>query len=318
MPIHLYWGDDASARERAAQELIDAVVKPAWISLNLSRLDGSNAEQASQALTEARTAAFGNGGRVVLLQRSPFCERCPSDLAEQLEAALPLIPESSHLMLVSIGKPDARLKTTKALRKVATEKKFQLPAIWDGAGQVELVQHTAKKLELSLERDATHLLAETIGSNSTRLANELEKLGLYCGNAAINAKAVEALAGPAQQNALAIGETLLNGDLGAALKQIDELLASNEPALRLLASLTNQLRGWLWVTLLNKQGEQDVAVIAKAAGIGNPKRIYVMRKQLRGASTPHLLQLLRKLLNAEAALKLGVKPEDAFREAFIG
>ena len=318
MPIHLYWGDDASARERAVQELIDAVVEPAWVSLNLSRLDGSSAEQASQALTEARTAAFGSGGRLVLLQRSPFCERCPSDLAEQLDAALPLIPESSHLLLVSGNKPDARLKTTKALRKAATEKSFQLPAIWDGAGQVELVQRTAKELGLSLEREAAQLLAETIGSNSTRLASELEKLSLYCGDAAINAKAVAALAGPAQQNALAIGETLLRGDLGAALQQIDELLASNEPALRLVASLTSQLRGWLWVSLLSQQGEHDPAVIAKAAGIGNPKRIYVMRKQLQGTKPQRLLKLLQRLLEVEAALKLGTKPEDAFREGFIG
>ena len=318
MPIHLYWGDDASARERAVQELIDAVVEPDWISLNLSRLDGNSSEQASQALIEARTAAFGSGGRLVMLQRSPFCERCPSDLAEQLEAALPLIPESSHLLLVSAGKPDARLKTTKALRKVATEKKFQLPAIWDGAGQVELVQRTAQDLGLSLERDAAQLLAETIGSNSTRLASELEKLSLYCGEAAINAKAVSALAGPAQQNALSIGETLLRGDLGAALQQINELLASNEPALRLVASLISQLRGWLWVSLLGQQGEHDPAVIAKAAGIGNPKRIYVMRKQLQGIKPKRLLQLLRRLLEVEAALKLGTKPEDAFREGFIG
>ena len=318
MPIHLYWGDDASARERAVQELIDAVVEPAWISLNLSRLDGSSAEQASQALTEARTAAFGSGGRLVLLQRSPFCERCPSELAEQLEGALTLIPESSHLLLVSAGKPDARLKTTKALRKIATEKKFQLPAIWDGAGQVELVQRTAQDLGLSLEREAAQLLAETIGSNSTRLASELEKLSLYCGEAAIDAKAVSALAGPAQQNALSIGETLLRGDLGAALQQINELLASNEPALRLVATLTSQLRGWLWVSLLGQQGEHDPAVIAKAAGIGNPKRIYVMRKQLQGTKPKRLLQLLRRLLEVEAALKLGTKPEDAFREGFIG
>ena len=100
MPIHLYWGDDATARERAVQELIDQVIEPAWVSLNLSRLDGSSADQAAQALNEARTAPFGGGGRIVLLQRSPFCERCPAELAEQLEAALPLIPEQSHLVLV--------------------------------------------------------------------------------------------------------------------------------------------------------------------------------------------------------------------------
>ena len=59
-------------------------------------------------------------------------------------------------------------------------------------------------------------------------------------------------------------------------------------------------------------------MIAKAAGIGNPKRIYVMRKQLQGTKPQRLLKLLQRLLEVEAALKLGTKPEDAFREGFIG
>ncbi|NBV58681.1 MAG: DNA polymerase III subunit delta, partial [Synechococcaceae bacterium WB4_2_0811] len=75
--------------------------------------------------------------------------------------------------------------------------------------------------------------------------------------------------------------------------------------------------GWLWVSLLDRQGEQDVAVIAKAAGIGNPKRIYVMRKQLRGRKPDALLKLLARLLEVEAALKLGANPSDAFRDGFL-
>ena len=63
MPIHLYWGDDATARERAVQELIDQVIEPAWVSLNVSRLDGSSTDQAAQALNEARTTSFGGQKR---------------------------------------------------------------------------------------------------------------------------------------------------------------------------------------------------------------------------------------------------------------
>ena len=181
----------------------------------------------------------------MLLQRSPFCERCPAELAEQLESALPLIPEQSHLVLVSTGKPDARLRSTKALRKVAEEKKFPLPAIWDGAGLIELVQRSAAAAQLQLEPAAAELLADTIGNDSSRLAGELEKLALYCGEKGVDVAAVKALAGPAQQNALAVGEALLAGDVGGALTQIDGLMAANEPPLCLVASLVSQLRGWL-------------------------------------------------------------------------
>ena len=119
MPIHLYWGDDQAALDRAIQSLINQVVDPAWQSLNLSRLDGTNSAEAGQALSEARTPPLGAGDRLVLLQNSPFCSTCPNELAAQLEPCLNLIPANCHLLLSSSSKPDARLKSSKALKAVA-------------------------------------------------------------------------------------------------------------------------------------------------------------------------------------------------------
>ena len=53
-------------------------------------------------------------------------------------------------------------------------------------------------------------------------------------------------------------------------------------------------------------------------GIGNPKRIYVMRKQLQGRSPERCLNLLGRLLDVEAALKRGAQPGDAFRDGLLG
>ena len=323
MPIHLYWGEDEAARSRAVDGLVGQLVDPAWASINLSRLDGNDSSQALQALEDARTPPFGAGARLVLLQRSPFCSPGPAELAERLEASLTLIPETCHLVLVSPGKPDARLRSTKALRKVAEEKSFLLPAIWDGEGQVDLVQRTATELGLRLEPAAAEALAEAIGSDSARLASELEKLALHATApesgppAPITAAAVEALVGGRSTSALAVGEALLAGQGAEAIARADALLAANEPALRIVAALTSQIRGWLWVSLLEQQGEQDTAVVAKAAGIANPKRIYVMRKQLRGRRPDQLLTLLTQVLEVEAALKRGAEPGEAFRDGFL-
>jgi len=317
MPIHLYWGDDEATRNRAVEALIEQVSDPAWRSINVSRLDGADAAQAARALEEARTPPFGAGDRVVLLQRSPFGGVCPAELGAQLESALELIPPNCHLLLVSPGKPDARLKLTKALKAVASERSFPLPAVWDGAGQLELVQNTAAALGLSLTPGAAEALAEAVGSDSARLASELEKLGLYKGSAPIDKGAVEALVGAHATTSLQVGDALLAGHLGEAIALLDALIEANEPALRVVASLCSQIRGWLWVSLLERQGEQDVAVIAKAAGIGNPKRIYVMRKQIRGRPPERFLALLSQLLEVEAALKRGSNPGDAFRDGFL-
>ena len=330
MPVHLLWGDDEAARSRAVESLISQRTDPAWQSINLARLDGSDSNQAAQALEEARTPPFGSGDRVVVLQRSPFCNQCPAELAEQLESTLPLIADNCHLVLVNAGKPDARLRTTKALQKLVKsgevkETSFQLPAIWDGAGQIELVQRTARELGLTLDHAAADALSEAIGSDSARLASELEKLALYVGaqpggqqpQPPITATAVQALISSQATNALQVGDALLAGQPAEAVALVDALLAANEPALRIVATLCGQIRGWLWVSLLDQQAESDVNAIAKAAGIGNPKRIYVMRKQIRGRKPARFLALLRQLLEVEAALKRGNDPGDAFRDGFL-
>jgi DNA polymerase-3 subunit delta len=316
MPIHLYWGDDAAARGRAVEQLVERVLDPAWGAMNLSRLDGQDGEQARRALEEARTPPLGAGERVVVLQRSPFCSACPPALAEALEACLPSIAEHTHLVLVSEGKPDARLRTTKALRAVAEERGFPLPASWDGAGQLELVRSVAKELGLTLEDQAADALAQAIGSDSTRLASELEKLRIY-GGERITAAAVSALVEGRSSTSLAVGEALLASRPAEAIALVDALLATGEPALRIVASLCSQIRGWLWVALLEARGERDVATIAKAAGIGNPKRVYVLRKQVRGVGSDHLLALLRQLLEVEASLKRGADPAETFREVWL-
>ncbi|SBO44043.1 DNA polymerase III subunit delta [Cyanobium sp. NIES-981] len=327
MPIHLLWGDDEAARGRRVEALIAELVDPAWAAINLSRLDGQDAAQAARALEEARTPPFGGGARLVLLQRSPFCNQCPAELAESFEATLPLIPPSCHLLLVHAAKPDGRLRTTKALQKLvkageAEEQAFQLPAIWDGAGQVELVHRTARELGLQLEPGAAEALSEAIGNDSARLASELEKLQLFGRGPGgtggpISVAAVQALVGGHSTSALAVGDALLEGEPVTAIALVESLLEQGEPALRIVASLTSQIRGWLWVALLDQRGEQDVAVIAKAAGIGNPKRIYVMRKQIRGRPAGRFLTLLSQLLDVEAALKRGADPGDAFRDGFL-
>ncbi|MFM9104248.1 MAG: DNA polymerase III subunit delta [Cyanobium sp.] len=290
MPIHLYWGDDEAARQRAVETLVETLLDPAWAAINLSRLGWVVSIEAARALEEARTPPFAGGARVVVLQRSPFTGACGSELAGRLEASLELIPDNCHLVLVSPGKPDARLRTTKALRGKAEERSFSLPAVWDGGGQLELVERTARELGLRLEPAAAEALAEAIGSDSARLASELEKLALFAAG---------------------------GGDQRSGAQPAPITLAANEPALRIVAALSSQVRGWLWVALLERQGEQDVAVIAKAAGIGNPKRIYVMRKQLRGRSPDRLLTLLGQVLEVEVALKRGADPGDAFRDGFL-
>ena len=114
-----------------------------------------------------------------------------------------------------------------------------------------------------------------------------------------------------------LAHTLLIDNKGEGIARIDALLDSGEPALKIVSTLSGQVRGWLWVSLLETEGERDVGIIAKAAGINNPKRIYIMRKQLIGKEPKIILALLSNLLEIEAALKKGTPPKYAFRDGLF-
>ena len=333
MPIHLIWGDDYEASNREIEDIIQTVIDPLWKSFNYSQLDGNDPKQNFRALEEVQSSPFGNGGRIVLIRRSPFCNGCSIELASKLEQAIQLIPDNTHLILNNSNKPDKRLKTTKLIQKnikdikFSQEKSFTLPLPWDINGQRHLVKNIAYRLNLKMNDKTIDLIVESIGNDSSLINTELQKLTLLseANNSTpnpnktleITEELVKKLIQQTSTNALEIASLLLKGERVSALKKIKSLLENGEPALRLIATLTGQSRGWLWVNLLDSQGSEDVKEIAKLAGIANPKRIYVIRKQIQGKSLETLLELMKKLLKIEASIKSGVNPIDSFKDNLL-
>jgi len=333
MPIQLIWGDDIAGCEKAIESFIHETTDPSWRSLNITRLDGNDVLQAKQALEEARTLPFGNGGRVILLKKSPICNNCPAELNNLFEDLIDVIPKTTHLILNNISKPDQRLKNTKKLKELiannkAIEKSFLLPSIWDSNGQKEFIIRSANNLKINLTDEAVFTLIEAVGTDSYRISSELEKLALLVeskndstslnkSQEKITKEDVKNLVNGISTNSLRISDILLKNNLGEAIYLIDCLLDAGEPALRILATLTGQVRGCLWVLLLGMEGEKDIAKIAKSAGIGNPKRVFIMKKQIQGKDSKELLRLLNQLLKVEASLKKGESPKAAFRDGLL-
>ena len=333
MPIHLIWGDDYEACNREIEEIIQTVIDPSWKSFNYSQIDGNDQKQNFRALEEVQSAPLGSGGRVVLVRRSPFCNGCSIELANKLQQTIKLIPNNTYLILNNSNKPDKRLKTTKLIEKsiqsnsFSKEKSFLLPLPWDINGQRNLVKNILYKLNLKMNHEAIDLIVESIGNDSSLINTELQKLKLL--SEAINGKSstneqqeiskdlVKKLIQNNSTNALEIANFLLKGEIIIALTKIQSFLKNGEPALRLITTLTGQSRGWLWVHLLDFQGNHDVKEIAKLAGIANPKRIYVIRKQIQGKSLELLLELMKKLLKIEASIKSGPKPIDSFKDNLL-
>ena len=331
MPIHLFWGDDISSRNKAVEDLVKKVVNPIWSSINVSRINGENVEQLERGLSEMCSPPMGDGHRVVIIQNSKFFNSVANELTKKFEENIPITPSKTTLILNNFQKPDKRLKTTKTIdilikQKTIYEKKFILPTIWDIKGQQNLVEKIASSMNIAIEKDAVNALINSTSNDSSQIVSELKKISLY--NEAqrnfnnnkesiISLKQTLDIVSGGKTNVFQVIESLINEKYGEAIKKIVLLIDNGEPPLRILASLVSQIRPLLWVSLFKNQNETNIEKISKVMGINNPKRIYILRKQIENKPYTLFLKIQSQLLEVEISLKKGKKGVDAFKDVFL-
>jgi DNA polymerase III subunit delta len=317
MSILLYWGEDEFALNQAIKDLQQQTVTAAWMSFNYQKIGGDKADgaiaggasKAIEALNQAMTPPFGAGQRLVWLADTTMFAQSNESLLAELERTIPAIPDSSVLLITCTNKPDGRSKITKFIQKHAQVKEFALVSAWKGAEIEQQVRQTALDMQVKLTAEAIELLAISVGNNTRQLHTELTKLSLFSADRSqpLTVDEVGSLVAVTTQNSLQLAEALRQGEIDQALDLINALVQRNEPALKIVATLVGQFRTWLWVKALIEIGEQD-EVIAKEADIGNPKRLYFLRKDLQKISAHKLAAAFQELLVLEFALKQGNNP----------
>jgi DNA polymerase III subunit delta len=307
MTVILYWGDDDFAIAKAVSTIQSSAIDPAWVSFNYEKITPDREDAAINALDSAMTPPFGTGKRLVWLADTTLMQQCSEQLLAELERTLPQVPATTILLLTSKNKPDGRLKSTKTIQKYANIQEFSLIPPWKTEELSQRVQIVAKELGLKLTPDAIQLLAESVGNNTRQLYLELDKLQLLAGGEGqqIDRVMVASLVVANTQNSLQLAAAIRQGDVGTSLQLITELIDHNEPALKIVATLVGQFRTWLWVKMLLDAGEKDDRVIATAAGLGNPKRLFFIKQELQSTTTDRLAASLPKLLDLEFNLKRG-------------
>lgn len=307
MPIYLYWGNDEFAIAQAVAALRQKVLHSAWESFNFDKILADPADAFTQALNQAMTPPFGAGGRLVWLVNTTVCQRCPEEQLSELERTIAVLPATTTLLLTTPSKLDSRLKSTKLLQKAAEVREFSLLDAWKTDAIAKNTRQTAQDMGVKLAPEAIDLLVEAIGGDTRRLHMELEKLRLYAGASgrSLTEADVASLVTATTQSVFKLGAAIRTGQTGEALDLVAHLLRQNEPALRIVSSLVGQFRTWLWIKLLVEAGERDDLAIAQAAEIGNPKRLYFLKQEVRSVPLNSLLQTLPLLLELEASLKRG-------------
>jgi DNA polymerase-3 subunit delta len=307
MQIYLFWGEDDFAIAQAVTSLRQTVLDPNWASFNYDKIIADSAGAVVEGLDRALTPPFGTGSRFVWLANTTVTQQCSQELLAQLERTLPVIPPTTVLLLTSVKKPDSRLKSTKLLvGSAAAVREFSPIPPWNDKELAQRVRQVAGEMNVKLTATAIELLARSIGSDTRQLYSELEKLLLFAGNRSqpLNPEEVAALVHCHAQNTFQLADAIRSGNTCAALDLLAGLTARNEPGLRIVAGLTGKFRIWLWVKAMIQAGDRDDK-IAQALDLGNPKRVYYFRQEVKNASLDKLQKSLPLLLELEASLKRG-------------
>ena len=320
MPIQIIWGNDTKSCENEIEKIINSNISKEWESFNLSKLDGSDENQVFKALEEMQNAPLGDGSRIVVLKNNPIFNIKNDKFAAKFESSTQNMPDSNFLILSCVNKPDSRIKTTKFLSKLiklnkAFESSYNLPTIWDYESQVIYVEEISRNLNINLDQNAAEAILESIGTESTKLDNELKKALLYLSGTNKNlltVKDIELIFFEQQSNIFKIIDSLVTKKISQSLNDINILIKQGEPPLRLVAGLISQIRIHTIVLLLAE--ENDLSKISQLAGITNPKRIFFIRKKIKNCDPKFLINLMIKLLDIELSLKKGNNPINVFTE----
>ncbi|MEC4895236.1 MAG: DNA polymerase III subunit delta [Oscillatoria sp. PMC 1051.18] len=310
MPIYLFWGEDDFAIAKAVEKLRKQVLDPNWLQFNYEKIFGDRQDRVIQAFDTAMTPVFGLGGRLVWLADTTICQHCTEELLAQLQRTLPALPPDSHLLLTTSKKPDKRLKSTKLLQEYAQIQEFSLIPPWETEKLLQQLKQLSGEFNVQLTPKAEKFLAESVGNDTRQLASELEKLQIYGQNqtGSLDIETVSTLVTSNSQNSLHLATAIKEKDEARVLGLVNELLNRNEPALKIVATLVGQFRIWAIVKLMVETVERDEKKIAAVAQIGNPKRIYFLRKEVQNLKAQQLLAILPVLLDLELNLKTGAEP----------
>ena len=229
---------------------------------------------------------------------------------------IPHLPDFCVLIVLVDEVLDASNPLLKTAGQYGQVIQYMLPK---GAALESWITKRAKSIGVSISPDAAALLANFIGNQLRLLANELDKLSTYAGNGAIiHIDDVRKLSAHVQEARIFdLTDALAQRNRKQALTILHDLLADGEPPLKLISTITTQVRSLMLVKELSQKGMR-AGQIASTMGMAP----FVANKALNqvGKFTPAQLEgAYRQLLATDAALKRSrMTPEMALDLLVIG
>ena len=270
--IFLFSGDDDFARKQRAREtavMLSGCDEPEN-GENMEIVQGDLPDMkpdavAGRFLEALRTPPFLSPEKVVWMRHHPDLdswthENAPAVVRDLIAFLQQPLPEEVSVIIDGPGADKRKVLFKNLIKNGASIEIFSVSRATDrnfAEVRRNLLQEFARSTGKRLRGDAMQYLVEVIGGDSGMLANELEKLACYTGNApeitiddcrAIVSRTPEAVVWE-------YGEAIQNGQKDHALRMLSMLNPKNDPGaeIRLIAFLSNTFQKMLNVRLAMRE-----------------------------------------------------------------
>src|SRR5579885_434745 len=222
---------------------------------------GEESSSASAGETEGGEAAETAKGSKAKKGKKSGKGESRASFEKGLAAYVATMPESTVLIVLVDEVLDAAHPLVKAAGQYGKVIQSTLPK---GKALESWISKRAKGLGVSIAPDAAALLANFIGNQLRLLANELDKLATYVGKSGtIRSDDVRKLSAQVQEARIFdLTDALAQRNRQQALDILHDLLADGEPPLRLISTITSQVRSLLLVKELAQKGMRGPQIAA--------------------------------------------------------
>lgn len=211
------------------------------------------------------------------------------------------IPPTTELVLLD-ELVDADNPLLRALAPEAEVREFRPLAHRDLPGWIIA---NGREAGLRIPQDAARLLADLCGSNLWAASAEIEKLRLYAGERAVTVDDVRALAASIREESVfAMVDAVVEGRPGEALRRLNELRDEGHAAPYIITMIARQYRLLILARELAAGGVASPD-IGRRLGVTNEFALRKTVQQASRANMPSLEAAMRRLLEADLALKRG-------------
>ena len=297
-PVYVVYGDDAFLRGEALAVITRRVLAGSdeEDDLAVRRFAGVESKL-SDVLDEVRTLPFFSSRRLAIVDEAdPFI----TSHRRELEAYVDHPSEVGVLVLVARTWP-SNTKLARLVEQSGTSIDCKGPA--ERALHTWLVDLARSRFETVLDDDAARLLIELVGPEAGLLVSDLDKLSVYVGERRRiqRADVARMVGGGRIESVWKVLDAATTGQGELALNDLDGLIESGEPPVKVLAGLSFSLMKVYHAGRLRK-ARVELREACRLAGIP-PHAVEKTQQQHSHLGPRRVDQLPRMLLQADLDLK---------------